>query len=77
MIQTFDMLIHWLQLHPHWGGFVTFLISAMESLAIVGTVVPGSVMMAGIGALIGTGILPFWTTLIWAIAGAIAGDGAS
>ncbi len=71
------MLIHWLQLHPHWGGFVTFLISAMESLAIVGTVVPGSVMMAGIGALIGTGILPFWTTLIWAIAGAIAGDGAS
>lgn len=77
MTETFDILIQWLYLHPHWGGFVTFIISALESIAIVGTLVPGSIMMSGIGALMGTGILPFWTTLAWAIAGAIAGDGIS
>lgn len=64
-------------MHPHWGGFIALLISATESIAIIGTIVPGSVMMTAIGTLIGTGVLPATSTIIWAIAGAIIGDGLS
>lgn len=72
-----DSLVQWIHLHPHWGGFITMLISAAESVAIIGTIVPGSVMMTAIGTLMGTGVLPITSTVIWAIAGAIIGDGVS
>lgn len=70
-------VLQWLNTNPELAGLATFLISAAESVAIIGTIVPGSVMMTAIGALIGAGIIPFWSTLIWAILGAIAGDGIS
>lgn len=77
IIQHLKPLIAWLHLHPGWAGFVTFLISLTESLAVVGYFVPGSVMMTAIGTLIGAGIIPTWSTMIWAIAGAVVGDGLS
>ncbi len=54
-----------------------FVISLAESLAVVGVAVPGVAIMFGIGTLIGTGTLEFWSTAAWAVAGAIAGDGLS
>jgi len=74
---SFQPLLQWIAAHPTWAGFAVFLISLSESLAIVGLVVPGVVMMTAIGAMMGSGILPFWETLLWAILGAIAGDGIS
>lgn len=70
-------VIDWLHMHPHLAGVVTFCIAAIESIAILGLLVPGSVFMTGIGTLIGAGILPFWPTLVWAMCGAIIGDGVS
>lgn len=70
-------IFQWLNANPELAGIATFIISAGESVAIVGTIVPGSVMMTAIGALIGAGIIPFWPTMIWAILGAIIGDGIS
>src|ERR1700724_3063092 len=70
-------ILQWLNTHPELAGLATFLISAAESVAIIGTIVPGSVMMTAIGALVGAGIIPFWSTLVWAILGAIVGDGIS
>jgi membrane protein DedA with SNARE-associated domain/membrane-associated phospholipid phosphatase len=70
-------LIQWINENPHWSGIITFLISTSESVAVIGTIIPGSVMMTAIGSLIGAGILPFWSTMGWAILGAIAGDGIS
>lgn len=70
-------LLVWLNANPHWAGIITFTISFAESLAIVGSIIPGSVTMAAIGVLIGTGTIPGTSTFIWAILGAIAGDGAS
>jgi membrane protein DedA with SNARE-associated domain/membrane-associated phospholipid phosphatase len=70
-------LFQWLNTHPELAGLATFFISAAESVAIIGTIVPGSVMMTAIGALVGAGIIPFWLTMIWAILGAIVGDGIS
>ena len=70
-------LLQWLNANPQWAGFVTFLISAGESIAILGTIVPGSITMTAIGTLAGAGIIPLWETIIWAIAGATIGDGIS
>lgn len=70
-------ILQWLNENPELAGLVTFLISASESVAIIGTIVPGSVTMTAIGALAGAGIIPLWSTIIWAILGAIIGDGIS
>jgi membrane protein DedA with SNARE-associated domain/membrane-associated phospholipid phosphatase len=71
---SFQSLVNFLHAHPHWGGVIAFVISLIESLPLVGTLVPGSVTMTGIGALIGAGVLPGLATFIWAIAGAYVGD---
>lgn len=75
--ESVQPFLDWITAHPTWSGFIVFLISLSESLAIVGLVVPGIVMMTAIGGMMGSGHLPFWETLSWAILGAIAGDGIS
>ena len=70
-------LLDWIALNPVWSGVAIFLVAMFESLAIVGLIVPGALMMVGFGALIGSGTLEFWPIVAWAIAGAIAGDGIS
>src|SRR3990167_9216591 len=70
-------LLQWLNANPQLAGFVTFLISAGESIAIFGTIVPGSITMTAIGTLAGAGIIPLWGTIFWAVFGAIVGDGIS
>ncbi len=77
MIDVASPILQWLNNNPELAGLATFLISAAESVAIIGTIVPGSVMMTAIGALVGASIIPFWSTLMWAILGAIVGDGIS
>jgi len=75
--ESLQPLMHWISAHPTWSGLIVFLISLSESLAVVGLLVPGVVMMTAIGGMMGAGILPFWETLSWAIFGAIVGDGIS
>ncbi len=77
MHESIEPILQWIGQHPTWSGIAVFLISLSESLAIVGLVVPGVVMMTAIGGMIGAGILPAWETMGWAILGAIAGDGIS
>jgi undecaprenyl-diphosphatase len=74
MIST---LFAWIGAHPGWAGVGVFLIAFLESLAVVGLVLPGAAMMFGVGALVGTDVLPLWPTLAWAALGAIGGDGVS
>jgi len=69
--------LQWVSLHPIAAYLAIFLISLSESLALVGLLVPGTVMMVGIGALAGSGALSIRLTLLAAMAGAIAGDGIS
>lgn len=70
-------ILQWLNQNPELAGLATFLISAGESVAVIGTIVPGTVTMAAIGALAGAGVIPLWSTILWAILGAIVGDGIS
>src|SRR3990167_3214148 len=67
-------LLQWMNANPEWSGLVTFIISASESVAIIGTLVPGSITMTAIGTLAGAGVIPLYQTIIWAILGAIVGD---
>lgn len=77
MSDFINPILQWLNLHPNLAGLFTFIISAAESIAIIGTIVPGSVMMTAIGALAGAGVINLWSTIVWAILGAIVGDGIS
>jgi len=72
-----DIVLDWLRANPAWAGVAVLLIACGESLAVVGLFLPGAVLMFGVGALVGAGVLPLWSTLAWAAAGAIAGDGVS
>lgn len=76
-LATFQPLFDWLQTHPAWAGFFVFLVSLSESLLIVGLIVPGAVLMFGIGALIGAGVMGLWESMLWAFIGAVVGDGLS
>lgn len=75
--EFFNALWEWIRQNPNWSYFAVFLVSAGESLALVGLFLPGVAIMFGIGALVATGALELWPTLIAAVAGAILGDGAS
>lgn len=70
-------LLDWIRAHPEGAGWVVFAMALAESLAIVGVLIPGVIILFGAGALIGAGILDFWTMCAWAVAGAVLGDGLS
>lgn len=70
-------LSFWLYAHPHLALFITFLISFSESLAIIGSIIPGSVTMTAIGILAGSGVMRIDLTYLAATLGAIAGDSGS
>lgn len=70
-------LTDWLQANPHWSLFITFFIALTESLAIIGSIIPGSVTMTAIGILAGSGIMRLDLTLIAATVGAVCGDSLS
>jgi membrane protein DedA with SNARE-associated domain len=63
--------------NPTWAGLIVFLIAMIESLAIVGIIVPGVAIMFAVGALISNGTLDLVNTVLWAAAGASIGDGLS
>ena len=77
MEKLFSSLVLWLHFHPIWAGLITCFITFLESLAILGLFVPGSVTLSAIGGLIGSGVIPALDIFIWAIVGAILGDGIS
>lgn len=53
---------------------VVLLVAFLESLALVGLLLPGTVMMASIGALIGSGKVDFYYARAAGIVGCLLGD---
>ena len=67
-------LLNWMSANPGWAGFWVFVMSFVESLAFVGILIPGIIILFGLGALISLGaleLLPIW---LWGSVGAFAGD---
>ncbi len=77
MKDTVMMLVQWAAAHAHLAGPVVAAVACIESLAFVGMLVPGTVVILGAGALIGIGVLDFRIIFAWAAGGAVLGDGVS
>ncbi|MDJ0805360.1 MAG: VTT domain-containing protein [Gammaproteobacteria bacterium] len=77
MTELFNQLLEWVANNNFWAGVAVFFVAFSESVAILGLLVPGVVLMFGFGALIATGTLEFWPVYAWAVAGAVTGDGLS
>ncbi len=70
-------LLGWLNAHPGWGVAIVFLVAFFESLALVGLLLPGIMILFGIGTLIGLGLLELIPIWIAASSGAVLGDSMS
>lgn len=63
--------------NPQHAVLVAFVVAAAEAILLIGLFVPSTVVLVGLGGLIGMGKLPFWA-IFWATAlGAIVGDALS
>ena len=67
-------LLEWIALHPYAFNAVVFVVALMESLVVLGLIIPGAALLFGVGALMATGTLPIPSILFWTVAGAIVGD---
>lgn len=74
MEPLFQQLLDWVTAYPGWTYGILFLSALAESLAIVGMIVPGVVLMVGAGALIAAGVLDLWIAWPLVTLGAILGD---
>jgi membrane protein DedA with SNARE-associated domain len=63
--------------HRTWAPFIVAGLAFGESIAVVSLIVPATVLLFGIGALIESGGLAFWPVWAGAAVGAILGDWAS
>lgn len=77
MTTYLNTLLAFITHHPGLAYGAIFLISLSESLALVGLLVPGTLIMLGVGAVVATGSLGLFPVLIMAMTGAVAGDGIS
>ncbi len=60
--------------NPGWAGFWVFVMSFVESLAFVGILIPGIIILFGLGALISLGALDMLPIWLWGSVGAFVGD---
>ena len=75
---TFDgmtaSVVDFVRANEAWAPWITGALAFGESLAILSLVIPATVILVGIGALIGGAGLDFWPIWIGAVIGAILGD---
>ncbi len=72
-----DELLRWIQLHPTWAGVIICVVAFLETLAIVGIIMPGALILFGFGTLVGLDAMSLQSAWLWCSAGAVAGDGFS
>ncbi|WP_018262174.1 DedA family protein [Methylobacterium sp. WSM2598] len=63
--------------HHAWAPLIAGLVAFCESLAVLSLLVPATVILLGMGALLGAGGIPFLPVMVGAGIGAILGDWAS
>ena len=73
----FGDLVVFVQKHHAWVAPVIFVLAFGESLALVSLLFPATVVLFGIGALVGAGGLDFWPLWLAAAVGAALGDSVS
>ena len=68
------MLLDFVRAHQGWAPLIVGALAFAESLAVVSLLVPSTVLLLGIGALVGASGLEFWPIWLGAAVGAILGD---
>lgn len=74
MALSLQHLLDLVALHPALATAAAFAVAAGEALLVIGVFVPSTVVLMGIGGLIGLGKLPFWPLFLATTAGAAMGD---
>jgi membrane protein DedA with SNARE-associated domain/membrane-associated phospholipid phosphatase len=72
--QIMKITVSYIHHHHNIGVLIAAFISCLESLAIVGSIIPGSITMTIIGSLIGSGILDAKITVGAIFIGGMIGD---
>ena len=72
-----EELLNWLTANPGWGWALVYLVAFLESLVLIGILLPGIMILFGVGALIGLDIMSLTPIWIAASLGAFSGDGLS
>lgn len=68
------MLLDFVRAHQSWAPVIVGVLAFAESVAVVSLLVPSTVLLLGIGALVGASGLEFWPIWLGAAVGAILGD---
>ncbi len=76
-LPSYEAVQAWLQLNNEWLGPAIAFMALVESLVIIGLLVPGVPIMFALGAMAGAGALDPISMLIWGVVGAAIGDGIS
>lgn len=74
MPEWLTALNSWLAENPQWLGLSLFLVACLECLAIIGLLMPGTVLIFAIAVLAGSGTLSLGETLLLGYAGGLLGD---
>lgn len=74
MPEWLTALTSWLAENPQWLGLSLFLVACLECLAVIGLLMPGTVLVFAIAVLAGTGVLSLGETLLLGYAGGLLGD---
>ncbi|MSO75282.1 MAG: hypothetical protein EXQ99_09150 [Alphaproteobacteria bacterium] len=69
-----QLILDWIASHPHLAGVMTFLIAFVETLLIIGFVIPGTILLFGVGVLVGQGSVPLAIAATALVLGGVAGD---
>jgi membrane protein DedA with SNARE-associated domain len=77
MTDYIHAIVHFAEVHANWIYVIAFAAALLESVAVVGFLVPGSGIIIAIGALIPSGAVGFWWLCLWSILGALGGDSIS
>ncbi len=74
MADIAEAVLAFIKLHKGAAAPIVFVLAMGESVAFVSLLLPATVMLWGVGAMIGAGLLDFWPICIAAVIGAGLGD---
>jgi len=72
-----ESLLAFIRDHAEWAAIIVFVIAFAESMAVIGLLVPGWLLLVGVGTMIGSDLLSFYPILIATYLGAIIGENLS
>jgi membrane protein DedA with SNARE-associated domain len=72
-----EAIVSFVRAHEFWAGPICFALAFGESFAFLSFLLPATIVLVGLGGLVGHAGLAFWPVMIGAALGAALGDWAS